>query len=84
MILAGLDRRVEAILADRKAWETPADPKVLVRVLATDFQRNGIKYEQGALVEFPPLAAEIWAEHGKVEIVKDWRVPCQDGRAKKC
>ena len=84
VILAGLDRRLEAVLSDRKAWETPADPKILVRVMVDDFQRNGIKYERGALVEFPPLAAECWQEYGKVEIVKDWRVPCQDGRVKKC
>ena len=84
MILAGLDRRLEAVLADRKAWETPAEPKVLVRILSDDFWRNGIKYEKGTIVEFPPLAAKVWQEHGRVEIVKDWRVPCQDGRVKKC
>ncbi len=83
-ILADMDRRLEAILADGKAWEQRADPKVLVRVVADDFHRNGVKYERGALVEFPPLAAECWQEYGKVEIVKDWRVPCQDGRVKKC
>ena len=84
MILAGLDRRLEAVLADRKAWEAPAEPKVLVRILSDDFWRNGIKYEKGTIVEFPPLAAEVWQEHGMVEIVKDWRVPCLDGGLKQC
>ena len=79
-----IDKRLEAILADGKAWEKHTDPKVLVRVVADDFHRNGTKYERGALVEFPPLAAECWQEYGKVEIVKDWRVPCADGRVKKC